>query len=300
MRGVDSVPVVVAPFMTQRSPDEFRQAVQRVETLYSTPQVLAKAMRLVSDPDVDLVDVAELVRRDAALSADLLHLSNSALFSRGEVCTDLHLAVQRLGLKEVLRAIGLSLSKNVFGKGLVNYGITSEQYWGLSVLGGLLMEALARRGALNSDTAYLVGILHAIGRVLINEALPEVQCRERWDGVVPLETWELEHIGFTHAEAGALLLARWGFPGEILQPIAGQFGPPTAATSGSLTGLLRLSLILLKPSGVLISAETLSESISRQTLTWAGFREWEELRDLLDTVTTALDKVKIGIGPGSK
>jgi HD-like signal output (HDOD) protein len=283
-----------------RSPDEFRQAVQRVETLYSTPQVLAKAMRLVSDPDVDLSDVAGLVKRDASLSADLLHLSNSALYSRGEVCSDLHLAVQRLGLQEVLRAIGLSLSKNVFGKGLTNYGITSEQYWGLSVLAGLLMEALARRGSLNTDDAYLVGILHAIGRVLINEALPEVQCKVRWDGVVPLETWELEHIGFTHAEAGALLLARWGFPGEILQPIAGQYGPPTAAGSGSLTGLLRLSLMLLKPSGVLVPTATLPESLSRQTLTWAGFREWQELQELLDAVTTDLGKVRAEIGFGSK
>jgi HD-like signal output (HDOD) protein len=204
-----------------------------------------------------------------------------------------------LGLQEVLRAIGLSLSKNMFGKGLTNYGITAEQYWGLSVLAGLLMETLARRGALNADTAYLVGILHAIGRVLINEALPEVQCRERWDGVVPLETWELEHIGFTHAEAGALLLGRWGFPGEILQPIAGQFGPTTSATSGSFTGLLRLSLLLLKPSGVLVPATVLPELLTRQILTWAGFREWQELQELLDDVTTALDKVKKGIGLAS-
>jgi HD-like signal output (HDOD) protein len=282
--------------MSQRSPEEFRQAVQKVESLYSTPQVLAKAMHLLRNPDVDLSDVADLVRRDAALSADLLHLSNSALYSRGGECADLHLAVQRLGMREVLRAIGLSLSKNVFGKGLVNYGITAEQYWGLSVRAALLMEALARRGGVDSEQAYLVGILHAIGRVLLNEALQELGCRDRWDGVTPLESWELEHVGFTHAEAGALLLVRWNFPEEIRKPIAGQFGPATTAGSASLTGLLRFTLALFQPSGLLVEAERLPQAVTSQTLVWAGFQDWAELQELLGGVQAAFEKVRGSIG----
>jgi|YelNatPaOPRAMG01_1025707.scaffolds.fasta_scaffold00305_22 HD-like signal output (HDOD) protein len=282
--------------MSRRSPEDFRHAVQKVESLYSTPQVLAKAMRLLRDPDVDLGEVTELIRHDAALAADLLHLSNSALFSRGGECADLHLAVQRLGMREVLRAIGLSLSKNVFGKGLVNYGISAAQYWGLSVLAGLMMEALARRSQREPEPAYLVGILHAIGRVLINEALQELGCRERWPGTVPLESWELDHVGFTHAEAGALLLMRWNFPEEIRQPIASQLGPPTTAASGSLTGMLRLTLALVQPVGVLVPPEALPRALTQQTLIWAGFRNWDELRQLMEAVQASFDTVRASFG----
>jgi HD-like signal output (HDOD) protein len=284
--------------MSKRSPDEFRLAVQKVQRLYSTPQVLAKALKLLRDPDVDLADVSGLVRLDAALSADLLHLSNSALYSRGGDCTDLHLAVQRLGLREVLRAIGLSLTKNVFGKGLVNYGISASQYWGLSVLAGLVMEALARRANLDAAEAYLVGILHAIGRVLINEALQELGVRERWDGVTPLEEFELEHVGFTNAEAGALLLIRWDFPETMRQPIANQFGETTATSSGAFTGLLRLTLLLVKPTGTLIDKETLPDTFSRQVLIWAGFREWDELQELLAKVEDSFARVQTTMEPG--
>lgn len=282
--------------MSRRSPDEFRRAVQKVESLYSTPQVLAKAMQLLRNPDVDLSEVTELIRHDAALSADLLHLSNSALFSRGGDCADLHLAVQRLGLREVLRAIGLSLSKNVFGKGLANYGISAVQYWGSSVLAGLVMEALARRADRERELAYLVGILHAMGRVLINEALQELGCKDRWPGTVPLESWELEHVGFTHAEAGALLLMRWNFPEEIRQPIASQFGPPTTAASGSLTGMLRLTLALVQPMGALVPPEVLPRALTQQTLIWAGFRSWDELRQLLETVQETFGTVRTSLG----
>lgn len=282
--------------MSRRSPDEFRRAVQKVESLYSTPQVLAKAMQLLRNPDVDLSEVTDLIRHDPALSADLLHLSNSALFSRGGECADLYLAVQRLGMREVLRAIGLSLSKNVFGKGLANYGLSAAQYWSASVLAGLVMEALARRAGREPEPAYLVGILHAIGRVLINEALQELGCRERWPGTVPLESWELEHVGFTHAEAGALLLMRWNFPEEIRQPIASQLGPPTTAASGSLTGLLRLTLALVQPVGALVAAEALPRALTPQTLIWAGFRTWDELSQVLDTVQQSFGVVRTSLG----
>ena len=284
--------------MSKRSPEEFRLAVQKVQRLYSTPQVLAKALKLLRDPDVDLSNVEELVRLDASLSADLLHLSNSALFSRGGTVADLQLAMQRLGLREVLRAIGLSLSKNVFGKGLANYGISASQYWSLSILAGLLMDALAQRRNLDQSDAYLIGILHAIGRVLINEALQELGRSEHWDGVQPLEEFELEHVGFTKAEAGALLLIRWDFPEHSRQPIANQFGETTATSSGAFTGMLRLALLLVKPNGTLVPKETVPAIISRQILTWSGFRDWEELQAMLASVEEAFSKVRSAVEKG--
>jgi HD-like signal output (HDOD) protein len=282
--------------MSQRSPEDFRAAVEKVHSLYSIPPVLAKAMRLLYEPDLNLADLVDLVRRDAALAADLIHLSSSATFSRGGGGIDLHQAVQRLGLQEVLRAIGLSLSKNVFGKGLANYGITADQYWGQSVRAALLMEGLAQRVRAEPEQAYLVGILHAIGRVLINEALQELSCTVRWDGSMPLEEWELEHVGFTNAEAGALLLARWDFPEEIRQPIAGQFGPATGVGHASLTGLLRLTLLLLKPTGELVPREILPQALNRQTFIWSGFEDWDELHNLLVLVEESFTKVQSGIG----
>src|SRR5690606_27349574 len=110
---------------------------------YSTPGVLSKAIELIHRTDVNLEDLDELIRQDAALTADIIRLSNSALFSRGGSCADLRLALQRLGLRELIRAIELSVSKHIFGKGLSTYGITAEQYWRGSVLAALLMEQLA-------------------------------------------------------------------------------------------------------------------------------------------------------------
>jgi HD-like signal output (HDOD) protein len=283
--------------MNPRGLDDCREALRKVQKLYSTPQVLAKALELIHDPDVDLSDLSTLVSRDAALAADLLHLSNSAIYSRGGDCTSLQLAVQRLGMREVIRAIGLSLSKNVFGKGLSNYGINANEYWELSVRAGLLMEQLARRGRVESEEAYLVGILHAIGRVLVNEVLEELGRLDTWDGQTLLESWELEHVGFTHAEAGALLLVRWDFPEPIRIAVAGQFGPITSASSGSLTGLLRFTVALLRPTGGLQPAHVIRETLGQHALIWAGFQEWEELDAFLATAQETFEKVRAGFGP---
>lgn len=267
--------------MNRRTPAEFRAAIRKVRGLYSTPEILAQALRLLRQPEVDLEQIEELVRRDSALVADLIRLSNSALFSRGGACSDLQLALQRLGMREVIRAIGLSLSKNMFGKGLDNYGLPAEQYWRSSLLAAVLMEQLASMNGIDAPESYTVGILHSLGRVLINQVLEELKVGERWSPGQNLERWEVSQVGFTHAEAGALLLREWNFPNPIIAPIEHQLGPPSAVSAQTPSGMLRLVRLLLA-AGQDGEPAAKPPVFPPDLLGWAGFASDQELRDLLE------------------
>ncbi len=281
--------------MNRRTPSEFRDSIRKVKKLYSTPKVLAKVLRLLQKPDVNLEDVGEVIRNDAALVADLIRLSNSALFSRGGGCVDLKLALQRLGMQQVIRAVELSLSKNVFGKGLANYGIKVEQYWRASVLAALLMEQLATLHGVDAPEAYTIGLLHSMGRVLINEVLEEVRCPSKWDRAVSLESWEVHQIGFTHAEAGALLLREWGFPPTLLAPIEHQLGAPTAVPAQTTAGMLRLVRILLAADPV-ATTHPQPPAFPRDLLGWSGFTSDEEALSLLTDAQGELAKIADSLG----
>lgn len=276
--------------MNARSPTEFRNAIRKVCRLYSTPEVMARAIRLVQRPDVNLEDVDALVRRDSALVADLIRLSNSAIFSRGGCCADLQLALQRLGLKEVLRAIALSLSKNLFGNGLTRYGLRAVEYWRSSVLAALLMEHFADIHGVDSSEAYTVGILHALGRILIDEVLVEVGSGEVWDRTKSLENWEVSQVGFTHAEAGALLLREWSFPTALVAPVENQLGPTSMISASSPTGMLRLTRRLLTHDAI---SRTHPEPATFPTdiLGWAGFAAEEELLEVLADAQSQLEGI---------
>ncbi|MCC7373872.1 MAG: HDOD domain-containing protein [Verrucomicrobiales bacterium] len=281
--------------MKRRSPEDFRQTVLRVEKLYSIPQVLSRALRLVRQPDVSVGQIADLVTNDAALSADFLHLSNSALFRGGEPCTRLTDAIQRLGMKELIRVISLSLSKNVYGKDLANYGITASQYWTESVWSALFMDYLAKQANADPSEAYVVGILHQLGRVLINEAILEAGWSLFWDGREPIENWEADHVGFTHAEAGALLLRRWDFPEAIIAPVVQQFTPPTPNGPDNFSNLLRFTrvcLISADPANLWrFSRANVAESLIRGF----GFANAHEFRECLEDTTSKVGDIRRGL-----
>lgn len=286
--------------MNRRTPSDYRNAVRKVRRLYSTPEVLAKALKLVQRPEVDLDDVGAIVRNDSALVADLIRLSNSALFSRGGGCVDLQLALQRLGLRQVVRAIELSMSKNVFGKGLVHYGVDSTQYWRTSMLVALLMERLAFIHGVDAPEAYTIGILHALGRILIDEVLDENGKQEKWDRKTTIEAWEVAQVGFTHAEAGALLLREWGFPAGIVAPIEHQLGAPSAVAAQTTAGMIRFARALIQADPV-AGHSTEPVSFPPDFLAWAGFASEAEALELLTDVQKHLVTIaeSLGISPGT-
>jgi HD-like signal output (HDOD) protein len=276
--------------MAQRSPSDYRIAIRKVQRLYSTPGILSRAIDLVRRSDVNLEQLDELIRQDPALTADIIRLSNSALFSRGGGCADLNLALQRLGLRELIRAIELSLSKHLFGKGLSNYGISADRYWRGSVLAALLMEQLAVIHGVDAPEAHIVGILHALGRVLIQEVLNQSGGQTVWDRSCSLEKWEVSRVGFTHAEAGALLLREWGFPAAIVAPIENQLGAPTLAKAQSPTGMLRFVRLLLTRDPEAATTPQPAE-LPADLLGWAGFATQGEIDELLGEVRTSLERI---------
>lgn len=271
---------------------DFREAVTRIETLYSTPQILGRAMKLVRRTDVGLNQIVDLVNLDQSLTADLLHLSNTALFRRGEPCTRLSDALQRLGINELIRMICLSLSKNLFGKDLAFYGITASQYWTESVWSALVMESLARSRHMDPSEAYVVGLLSQIGKVLINEALLGKNTALLWDGRKPVEAWEIEYVGFTHAAAGPLLLRRWEFPESIVRPISEQLEQPQEQDMDSLTGLLRASRVCLAATDPAVVVRVWRAPISDEFAGWFGYRSAKELRSALETVTAQVRDIR--------
>lgn len=281
--------------MKLQRPEDFREAVQRVETLYSISQVLGRILKLVRKPDTSMVEIAAVVAHDQALAADVLHLSNCALFRRGTPCTRLADALQRLGVNELLRLIGISLSKNIFGKDLASYGISASQYWTEAVWCALFNETSALRQGIDPCEAYVVGLLSPMGKTLINEVVTGRGWNVLWDGLQPIPSWERSLVGFTHAEAGAMLMRRWEFPDAIIQPVLEQLEPPDASQIRHPLGLIRvtrLAVTLADPARIHArSQRPLPETLAPLL----GCATTVEFHDLLDATTQRVDEIRASL-----
>ena len=231
------------------NPEDFKQSLQAVDALGAIPSVLIKACALAKDPNTDLDDMVALLRADGSLAADIIRISNSPGFAPATLHSNLVSAIGYIGVREVIRLVNLSLAQRLFARDLPSYGITASDYWSDSVASALVMEALALHVRLNPEDAYTIGILHAIGRVLINRVIEERRFSIYWDGSQPIQDWERDTVGFDYAEAGARLLEHWHFPPTTCDLIRWQLDSTKVTEPVSLLGMLQFTGRLLALTG---------------------------------------------------
>jgi HD-like signal output (HDOD) protein len=232
------------------NPNDFRRSIWAIEGLGAMPAVLIKVWELAKDPAADLDTLGELLKNDGPLAAGMIRISNSPYYAPAIFHSNLNSAINHIGMKELVRVVNLSLAQQLFARDLPSYGITAADYWSSSVASALVMEALAERTGLNQEDAYTIGILHAIGRVLINRVIEEKRYTIYWDGQQPIEDWERSSVGFDYAEAGAMLLEHWRFPRTTCNPIRWQLQPVKASETTSMLGMLQFTRRLLALTGL--------------------------------------------------
>jgi HD-like signal output (HDOD) protein len=229
--------------------EDFKRAILAIDTLGATPSVLAKVIELTKDPNSDIETICALLRTDGPLAADIIRLSNSPYYAPATFQTTLNAAVNYIGLREAMRVVYLSLSRQLFARDLTSYGVSAQDYWSDSVAAALLSEALAKHSGLNAEDAFSLGILHAIGRVLINRVIDEKGFSIYWHGQQPIEEWERAAVGFDFAEAGAMLLEQWHFPASTCDLVRWQLTPDKVTQQVSLLGALQFTIRLLALTG---------------------------------------------------
>lgn len=218
------------------------EAVSRIERLSASPRILAQAMRLLRDPDSPAHALVDLILVDAALTANVIQVANSAYYGANLRLATVDEAVNLLGFEEVYRVLALSVSRALTMSPLGSYGLSADDYWTENIHCALLMQELAPRLKLDPPQSYTAGLLHTIGRLAIDQALHQTRTVDQFrTDPLPLPSRELEYVGMTHPDVGRMLLAAWRFPEEIADGIRHQLDEPRAGMP-PLTAALHLAL----------------------------------------------------------
>lgn len=233
-----------------KSQQQFLLAIARIEKFSPAPAILARAMKLLRDPQSDITDIAALVSSDPGLTADLIRCANSAYYGASEPAQTIGEALQKIGFRETIHLLNLAVARLASGRDLGSYGIAAADFWSESLFNGLFLRNLATATAgADPDEAYTAGLLRFIGRLAINQAISDLGCGLYWLGAEPIAQWELDNVGFVQAQAGAILMAKWQFPPELVQAIAGQDASTELRERNWLAEALRFSTELL-PQGL--------------------------------------------------
>jgi len=180
-------------------------------------------MASLASEDVSFSSLSDLIEKDTVLAGNILKVVNSALYGRrGEVNSVRH-AVALLGVNKLRNTVlGMSITR-MWARVKTPGGWSTKDFNMHSVAVAVLSDLLAQRtGVLYPEGAFIAGLLHDLGRLLIAIAVSdeygEIMSLYAGNGRTLCDC-EREVIGLDHAEISALALAAWNLPGPIQEAV---------------------------------------------------------------------------------
>ena len=193
-----------------------RCALDMVREVSSLPHVAMRIIEVVGDPDSSGRDLREAVESDPSLAARVLRTVNSTFYGLRTEVSSVQRAIALLGFLRIRDlAVTASIAEAFRAEAIDCAGYTRAGLWSHLVSVGIAARMIAARGALPQfEEAFLAGLLHDLGIVLIDQHL-----HKRFATLLGsltsdrrLDEAERDVFGFDHAEFGAALGEKWGLP----------------------------------------------------------------------------------------
>lgn len=206
------------------------QLAESIRSLPSFPAVVSELAALVHQPSANFDAIANTVGLDQALTARVLQLANSPFYGRSGQVASIRDGINILGLRQLnglVAAATVTLQfERLHGKPL---GMT--EFWQHSIACAVTSRQLALSCGLDDAAAFTAGLLHDVGRLVLDNHCPEAMVEvKQWteQHSVPLCAAERQLLGICHAEIGEWVSRHWRFTPDIIEAIANHHQPPPA------------------------------------------------------------------------
>lgn len=216
-----------------------------IVSLPSLPSAFIAAVELLSNDDASSASCIAAIERDQALTVRVLRLANSPFYGAQGQVSRIGDAVQMLGLRTVASALAAVSLRTALGSLQCN-GFCFASYWRHTLCTAIAAREAARVASLDAGEAFLLGLLHDVGKLILAMTSPELESQAlqlaRSDGLA-MHDAEQQLLGVTHAEVGAVVARQWNFPAAFAEAIADHHRPVPAPAGErpSLPLLIRLA-----------------------------------------------------------
>jgi len=194
-------------------------AAGRVE-LPTIPGVVQRLIVALRDPQVDSRAIVEVLSSDPVLSAKVLKVANSSFFGGQRSMSSIDAAVALIGVQALNRLI---MACGVAATFEAVPGIDMHLFWRDALVAATAANKLAPRLGADPELAYLCGLMHSTGHLILCRSYPEI-ADAMFTGFAPargaeLTAIETEAFGIDHPTAGALWIESLGFPQAVAETI---------------------------------------------------------------------------------
>ena len=189
--------------------------VEKQVSLPSIPMVAVRVLQIINDPNSTAGQLEEALRGDSSLVSTILRMANSAFYQRMEKARSVRDAIAVLGFKTISNLVLASSTRSLYSP----FGLHENMLWEHSIGTAITSALLAREfRVLKPDEALVAGLVHDIGKIILNLAKPEVYGEVAESVYNQGRTYfdtEQDLLDFTHCDVGASLVKKWNFPIEF-------------------------------------------------------------------------------------
>jgi len=225
------------------------------QALPTIPKVAQELIQGFNDEDVPVGDIIRRISADQVLSARLLRLANSAYYHVPRTVATVDDAVSMLGFINVRTMV---ISAGLTGCFKVMPGIDLKQFWRHSLHTAGAAKHLCGEAGLNTELAFTVGLLHAIGELVLHAGMPAamLQIDKSIKMLDPRRfAAQRQALGYTYVEVGTELARKWKFPDELCQAIAASGEPMQQAPFNAVGAVVHIAAWRSRAQENLLNAE---------------------------------------------
>ena len=201
-----------------------RQRVERITELPAMPSLAQKIIQLNANPYAHAEDLAKLVEKDPSLTAQIVRYAQSPFYAYQGQVASVRQAISRVLGYDMVMNISLGVAAARPFKVPPDGPLGLNAFWRDATYSAALTQALCnampRAKRPRAGTAYLAGLLHNFGFLLLGHLFPEefeeLHRAVRNEPETPVVELEQRLIGATHMEMASWLMEAWNMPAEIL------------------------------------------------------------------------------------
>jgi len=195
--------------------------VKSIRDLPALPAVVMELLGGLNQEDISTQKLGEKIAQDQALSAKTLRLANSSFYGMARKVISIQQAIAVLGFNSVRTLVtAAAVIDNFSSHG--KYAFDLKVFWRQSIATALCAKLIARILKMNEDHAFMAGLLHDIGILVLVTTSParyaDVLAYQHKQDCTALEA-ESTLLGVDHTMVGRMLAEHWKFPVAIQQAI---------------------------------------------------------------------------------
>lgn len=243
--------------------DEVANQLQKLYRLPPMPALALRILRLTTNSEATAKELSDLIEFDPSMTAQIMRYASSALFNYPGQINSVQEAVTRvLGFDRVAHmALGIASVRafEIPRKGILGM----DEFWRHSLYCAFLCQRLAAKCGEDKGLAYLCGLLHNFGLLLIGHLFPtefdELNQLREDNPEASMQSLEQQVFGagdqqqilaVGHGPIGGILHRLWELPSPVVKAAGMHQQPGYHGEHENFVLMVQLANGLLKERGI--------------------------------------------------